>query len=120
MKIIGFIEEPAIIKQILQHLCLWDIRNNGPLQTSRLNIVRKPVYLSVRDHAPTGDEVWSQVPNYGYWAECPPELPAKRHNRTVAKIPCFSVITNIRKASYDFSAYSEMSCQISSECPFNI
>ncbi|MFP4040391.1 MAG: hypothetical protein ACOCPQ_02325, partial [Desulfosudaceae bacterium] len=30
MKIISFIEEQAIIKQILQHLGLWEIRNNGP------------------------------------------------------------------------------------------
>jgi DNA-binding NtrC family response regulator len=55
-------------KQILQHLGLWDIRNNGP-PPLLLNMVREPTYHPVRDHAPGGDEVWSQVPNYGYWAE---------------------------------------------------
>ena len=67
MKIISFIEEQAVIKQILQHLGLWDIRNNGPPQTSRLNMVREPVYQPRPGVA--GDEVWSQVPNYGYWAD---------------------------------------------------
>jgi thioesterase domain-containing protein len=69
MKIISFIEEPPVIKQILQHLGLWDIRNNGPPQVPHINMVREPTYQPVRDHAPAGDEAWSQVPNYGYWAE---------------------------------------------------
>jgi len=68
MKIISFIEETDVIKQILQHLGLWDIRNNGP-PPLLLNMVREPTHHPVRDHAPGGDEVWSQVPNYGYWAE---------------------------------------------------
>ena len=69
MKIISFIEEQDVIKQILQRLGLWEVRNNGPPQATLLNMVREPVYHPVRDHAPGGDEVWSQVPNYGYWAE---------------------------------------------------
>jgi len=69
MKIISFIEEPPVIKQILQHLGLWDIRNNSPPQVSRINMVREPTYQPVTDQAPAGVEVWSQVPNYGYWAE---------------------------------------------------
>jgi len=68
MKIISFIEETAVIKQILQHLGLWDIRNNGP-PAPRLNIVREPACQTVPDQAPSGDEVWSQVPDYGYWAD---------------------------------------------------
>ena len=69
MKIIGFIEEPDVIKQILRHLGLWEVRNNGPPPASFLNIVREPAYQPVPDQAPAGDEVWSQVPNYGYWAD---------------------------------------------------
>jgi hypothetical protein len=79
-KIISFVEEPDVIKQILQHLSLWEVRNTGPpclprrsrrrkAPAPRLNMVREPTYQPVRDHAPAGDEVWSQVPNYGYWAE---------------------------------------------------
>lgn len=30
MRIISFIEKPDVIKKILQHLGLWDIRNTGP------------------------------------------------------------------------------------------
>ena len=69
MKIISFIEEPDVIKQILQHLGLWEVRNNGPPLAPRLNMVREPVYQPARDHEPAGDEVWSQVPNYGYWVK---------------------------------------------------
>jgi hypothetical protein len=36
MKIISFIEEPDVIKQLLQHLGLWEVRNNGPLPPPRL------------------------------------------------------------------------------------
>ena len=68
MKIISFIEEQVVIKQILQHLGLWEVRNNGP-PPAPLNIVRVPTYLPVPDQAPAGDEVWSQVPDYGYWAD---------------------------------------------------
>ena len=68
MKIISIIEEQVVIKQILQHLGLWEVRNTGPPPVPR-NIVREPMYHPVCDHAPGGDEVWSQVPNYGYWAE---------------------------------------------------
>lgn len=39
MKIIRFIEEPGVIKRILQYLGLWKIRNTGPLSESRLNKV---------------------------------------------------------------------------------
>ena len=69
MKIISFIEEPPIIKQILQHLGLWEIRNTGPPQETHLNIVRELTCQPVRDHTPADDGFWSQVPNYGYWAE---------------------------------------------------
>jgi hypothetical protein len=62
MKIISFIEETDVIKQILQHLGLWEVRNNGPPAVP-LNIVRVPTYLPVPDQAPAGDEVWSQVPD---------------------------------------------------------
>ncbi|MDY6905465.1 MAG: transposase [Thermodesulfobacteriota bacterium] len=69
MKIISFIEEQAVIKQILQHLGLWEIRNTGPLKETHLNIVRELTYQSVPDQAPTDDGFFSQVPDYGYWAD---------------------------------------------------
>ena len=69
MKIISFIEEQAVIKQILQHLGLWDIRNTGPPKDTHLNMVREPTYHPMRDHASGGDGFFSQVPDYGYWAE---------------------------------------------------
>ena len=68
MKIISFIEEQAVIKQILQHLGLWETRNNGP-PAPQLNIVRELTYHPSPDQAKDDDGYWSQVPDYGYWAE---------------------------------------------------
>jgi hypothetical protein len=69
MKIISYIEEQAVIKQILQHLGLWEIRNTGPPSESHLNVVRELTYQVAPDQGPPDDGFWSQVPNYGYWAE---------------------------------------------------
>ena len=66
MKIISFIEGQAVIKQILQRLVLWEIRNTGPPPTPNLNIVRELTYQVVPDQAPADDRFFSQVPNYGY------------------------------------------------------
>jgi len=52
MKIISFIEEQAVIKQILQHIGLWDIRNTGPPPRTDLNIVRELAYQVAPDQAP--------------------------------------------------------------------
>ena len=68
MKIISFIEEQAVIKQILQYLGLLKIRNNGP-PTPKLDIVRGQTCQPVPDQAPGDDGFWSQVPNYGYWED---------------------------------------------------
>ena len=68
MKIISFIEEQAVIKQILQHLGLWETRNNGPPNDTRLNIVRELTYHPAPDQA-QDDDFFSQVPDYGYWAD---------------------------------------------------
>jgi len=69
MKIISFIEGQAVIKQMLQHLGLWDIRNTGPPPTPNLNIVRELAYQPVPDQAPADNGVWSQVPDYGHQVE---------------------------------------------------
>jgi len=76
MTIISFIEEQAVIKQILQHLGLWEVRNIGPPPRPKLNIVRELTYQPLPDHSSachaTGvadDGFFSQVPDYGYWAE---------------------------------------------------
>ena len=69
MKIINFIEEQAVIKQILQHLGLWEIRNTGPPQGTHLNIVRELMYQVAPDQGPPDDGFFSQVPDYGYWVE---------------------------------------------------
>ena len=69
MKIISFIEEQAVIKQILLHLGLWEIRNTGPPSDSHLNVVRELTYQVAPDQGPPDDGFWSQVPDYGYWGE---------------------------------------------------
>ena len=76
MKIISFVEEQTVIKQILQHLGLWEVRNTGPPPRTDLNIVRELAYQPLPDHSSdchaTGvadDGFFSQVPDYGYWAE---------------------------------------------------
>lgn len=69
MKIISFIEEQAVIKQILLHLGLWEVRNTGPPPPADLNIVRELTYQVVPDPPKADDGFFSQVPDYGYWAE---------------------------------------------------
>jgi len=54
MKIIAFIEQPILIRKILEHLDLWDTRNHDPPPTVRSNI--KLVY----------DDAYSQIPPYDY------------------------------------------------------
>ena len=76
MKIISFIEEQAVIKQILQHIGLWDIRNTGPPPRTDLNIVRELAYQVVPDQEPPDDGFFSQVPDYGYWTEYSQNSPA--------------------------------------------
>jgi hypothetical protein len=58
MKIIAFIEEPDIIRRILVHLDLWDIRNHDP-----------PVKKS--EHIPelTYDDSCSQLPFSDAWMQ---------------------------------------------------
>ena len=53
MKIIAFIEEPVIIRNILVHLNLWDIRNHD-------SPARK--YLEIQEL--TYDDGYSQEPFY--------------------------------------------------------
>jgi hypothetical protein len=57
MKVISFIEEPAVIRKILVHLDLWDIRNHDP-----------PV--KTHEHIPelTYDDAYSQLPFSDAWA----------------------------------------------------
>ncbi len=58
MQIISFIEQPAIIRKILKHLNLWDIRiNDLP--------AKKP------EHIPeiTYDDSFSQIPETDYWSQ---------------------------------------------------
>lgn len=46
MKIISFIEEQVVIKQILQYLSLWETRNNdppNPPQTARKHVVTSKI-----------------------------------------------------------------------------
>ncbi len=69
MKIIGFIEEQIVIKQILQHPGLWKIRNTVTPSESPVNIVRELAHQAAPDQGPPDDGFWSQVPNYGYWAD---------------------------------------------------
>ena len=69
MKIISFIEEQAVIKQILQRLGLWETRNNDPPHDAHLNIVRELSYQPAPDQTSADDGYWSQVSDYGYWAD---------------------------------------------------
>ena len=55
MKIISFIEEQVVIKQILQHLGLWEILNTGPPKGTHLNVVRELTYQVAPDQGPPDD-----------------------------------------------------------------
>ena len=58
MIIIAFMEHPHIIKKILKHLNMWEIRNHGPLPVNTETITQI-VY----------DDTYSQIPPYEYWTE---------------------------------------------------
>jgi hypothetical protein len=58
MKIISFIEEPDIIRNILVHLDLWDIRNHDP-----------PVKKHTQIPELTYDDSYSQLPFADAWAQ---------------------------------------------------
>lgn len=57
MKVISFIEEPAVIRKILVHLDLWDIRNHEP-----------PVKTHAHIPELTYDDEYSQLPFSDAWA----------------------------------------------------
>ena len=60
MKVISVIEEKAVIKKILQHLNLWDIRNNSPPE-------KTTQYIWEWSY----DDSLSQIPEYeiDYWSQ---------------------------------------------------
>lgn len=58
MKIISFIEWPDVIRKILVHLNLWDIRNHDP-----------PPKTHVQFPELTYDDTYSQLPFVDDWAQ---------------------------------------------------
>ena len=71
MRVISVIEDQAIIKKILQHLGLWEIRSHDPpacIMPHTLEFTYLPVRdrtqtgLPVRDRTQTGDDAYAQIP----------------------------------------------------------
>jgi hypothetical protein len=58
MKIISFIEEPDIIRGILKHLDLWEIRNHDP-----------PVVEGAQVCELIYEDEYAQVPFDDYWVQ---------------------------------------------------
>ncbi|WP_155310521.1 transposase [Desulfosarcina ovata] len=58
MRIIAFIEDEQLIKKILKHLDLWEIRNHGPPD-------RDPTHIPEL----TYDDDYSQIPTVDYWIQ---------------------------------------------------
>ena len=58
MRIISVIEDTEVIKKILKHLDLWDIRNNSP-----------PVQERSQHSEFTYDDAFSQLPEVDYWTQ---------------------------------------------------
>ena len=56
MRVIAFIEDDNVIRKILVHLGLWDIRNHDP-----------PSLSSDTIHDFIIDESYSQLPQTDYW-----------------------------------------------------
>ena len=62
MKIISFIEDDALIRQILVHLRLWDTRNRDPPKLDGTHIPAIETEL-------TYDYTYSQLPPIDYWTQ---------------------------------------------------
>ncbi len=62
MKVISFIEDHALIKKILMHLGLWDIRNHDPPQSNDAHMPTIETEL-------TYDDTSSQLPPIDYWTQ---------------------------------------------------
>ena len=60
MKIISFIEDDQLIKKILKHLSLWDIRNHDPPQLNDARIPSPETELKC-------DYTYSQLPSIDNW-----------------------------------------------------
>jgi len=120
MKIISSIEEQPVIKQILQHLGLWEIRNTGLPKETHLNIVREQTYQPVPDQASVDDGFFSQVPDCGYWAKYFQDFSTGRHRRAVSKIPCFFYIFQCPDIFSVLFISLIMSCRIPPERPINM
>ena len=62
MKVIAFIEDDALIRKILQHIGLWEIRNHDPPQLNDAHIPAIETEL-------TYDYTYSQLPPIDYWTQ---------------------------------------------------
>ncbi len=62
MKIISFIEDELLIKKILVHLGLWDIRNQDPPKPG-------DAHMPTIETEPTYDYTYSQLPPIDYWTQ---------------------------------------------------
>jgi hypothetical protein len=68
MKILSFIEDPEIIKKILKHLDLWDLKSKPlPRANAPPNNIEPHLDYSHRGVGPYGPEADSQLPaSYDY------------------------------------------------------
>ncbi|MCP3931522.1 MAG: hypothetical protein GY705_20750 [Bacteroidetes bacterium] len=62
MNVIAFIEDDTLIKKILMHLGLWEIRNHDPPQS-------KDVHIPTIETELTYDYTYSQLPAIDYWTQ---------------------------------------------------
>ena len=62
MKVISFIEDDALIKKILEHLGLWEIRIHDPPQSDE-------THFPAVDTELTYDDTYSQLPPIDYWTQ---------------------------------------------------
>jgi len=62
MKVISFIEDDALIKKILTHLGLWEIRINDPPRSD-------DTHFPAFDTELTYDDTYSQLPPIDYWTQ---------------------------------------------------
>ena len=80
MKILSFIEDPEIIKKILKHLDLWDLKSKPlPRSNAPPNNIEPHLDYSHRGVGPYGPEADSQLPlsyDYLYGDEQYPEGPS--------------------------------------------
>ena len=86
MKILSFIEDPEIIKKILKHLDLWDLKDRLPPKRAKVPPPTAHIDDSHRGVGPYGLEADSQVPPCEDYLCKDPDYPVEAYSHAQARV----------------------------------